>query len=116
METETCPFFYQVIGVLAIAAPTIIAQKYLETATGKLTHLENIAQIDKQENTKYYTLKNFFIDKSNIGVHSSFNVSGKYNDNFSMHLYVVLPILQNEADTNNSSCPGRPGVLHIPNK
>ncbi len=104
------PFLYQFIAALAMAIPTIVAQGYIEKASGTLTKLETINEIDKGEQTKYYTVKNFHIDKTNIGVHSAFDVSGKHNENFNMHLYVVLPILGSEADTINSSCLAWLGV------
>ena len=69
-------FFYQFIAVLAIAIPTIIAQEYMVTATGKLTELDNISQIDKLEMTKFYKLKDYFIDKEHISVCNKVEVSG----------------------------------------
>lgn len=104
------PFLYQFIAALAMAIPTIVAQGYIEKASGTLTKLETINEIDKGEQTKYYTVNSFHIDKTNIGVHSSFDVSGRHNENFNMHLYVVLPILGREADTINSSCLAWLGV------
>jgi len=109
------PFLYQFIAAMAIAVPTIVAQSYIETASGVLTPLENINQINKQEQTKYYTLKNFYIDKLHIGVHPSFEVNGKYNENFNMHLYVVLPILESAADTLNSNCSAWMGIEYSKN-
>lgn len=50
-------FGYQFLACMAMAVPTIIAQEYLATATGKLTELENIAQISQHDRTKYYSLK-----------------------------------------------------------
>lgn len=104
------PFLYQFIAALAMAIPTIVAQEYIEKASGTLTKLETINEIDNGEQTKYYTVKSFYIDKTNIGVHSAFDVSGKHNENFNMHLYVVLPILGSEADTTNSRCLAWLGV------
>lgn len=104
------PFLYQFIASIAMAAPTIVAQGYIEKASGTLTKLETINQIDKSEQTKYYSLKKFYIDKTNIGVHSSFDVSGKHNERLNMHLYVVLPILGSEVDKANSNCLAWLGV------
>ena len=95
---------YLVIAWLAIAAPTIVAQYYIDAATGKLTALNTINDIAKNEETKYYSLKNYYIDKRMIGVHPSFDVSGKYSEDFNMHLYVVLPIMASEADTASKTC------------
>lgn len=103
---------YFFISGIAIAIPTIIAQSYLETASGKLTVLDNINQIEKQINTKYYSLKNSFIDKLHYSVLCVFDVSGKNNDNFDMNLYMALPIFNSAADTTNSSCIAWYGVKY----
>lgn len=98
------PFLFQFIAALGMAFPTIVAQEYIGKASGKLTNLQTINEISKSEQTKYYTVNSYYIDKTNIGVYSSFEVSGKHNENFNMSLYVVLPILGSEADLKNSSC------------
>jgi membrane associated rhomboid family serine protease len=102
--------FYMFILWIALSVPTIIAQSYLEKASGKLTQLESISKIAKQEQTKYYKLNKLYIDKSNIGVHPSFEVTGKNNQDFNMHIYIVLPILESASDTSNSSCLAWLGV------
>ena len=81
------PWLYIFIAGFAIAIPTIIAQSYLQTASGILTKLDNISEIEKQGATKYYSLKDFYIDKNNIGVKSSFDVSGKNNEYFKYILH-----------------------------
>lgn len=90
------PFLYQLIAAFAIVAPTIIAQEYLETATGKLTELTDISQIDKHEATKFYTLKDYYIDKDHISVSKTVEVSGKHNEDLNLRIYVVCPILKSE--------------------
>lgn len=96
-------FLYQFIAAILIAASTIIAQEYIETATGKLTNLDSIDQITLKEETKFYTLKQFYIDKFNIGINPSFDVSGKFNDDFNMHIYIAMPIVNSISDTLNSN-------------
>ena len=93
--------FYSFILWAALTVPLIISQEYMVTATGKLTELNSINEIGKTESTKYYTLKSSYLDKNTIGVHSAFEVSGKYNDNFDMHIYVAVPIFEKESDTIN---------------
>ena len=90
------PFLYQLIAAFAIAAPTIVAQAYLDTATGKLTELDNISQIDKQEATKYYTLNNCYVDKEHLSYTNKFEVSGKYSEDLNLLIYVVCPILKSK--------------------
>ncbi|KAF2517908.1 rhomboid family intramembrane serine protease [Flavobacterium foetidum] len=90
---------------LAIAVPTIIAQNYLKNSTGKLSKVDYISQISKQEPSKYYKVKRFYLDKSKVGVNTSFEVGGKYNENFSINLFIVVPILDKKSDTATiSSC------------
>ncbi|WP_113924244.1 rhomboid family intramembrane serine protease [Cognataquiflexum aquatile] len=91
--------FYSAIMWMAFTAPLLIAQQYVVSATGKLTELNSINEINNSESTKYYTIKNFFIDKFAIGLHSAFDVSGKNNESFNMHIYVALPIFESLKDT-----------------
>ncbi len=104
------PFIYLLIAVLTIAIPTIIAQDYLEKSLGTLTHLETINDIDKVPLSKYYELKRFHIDKTNSGVHTAFDVSGRRIRRFNMHQYFVLPILETEADINEATCVAWLGI------
>lgn len=104
--------FYIVILWIILSVPTIIAQSYVEKATGKITKLSDINQIGEHRQTKYYTLQNFYIDKVRIGVHSGFEVSGRYNEHFDMKLYVVMPILKIGRDTSNVSCHGVLGLIY----
>jgi len=90
------PFLYQAIAAFAIVAPTIVAQAYLDTATGKLTELDNISQIDKHEATKYYTLKNCYVDKRNVSFINKVEVSGKHNEDLNLRIYIVCPILKSK--------------------
>lgn len=106
------PGLYVFIAGFAMCAPIIVAQSYLETATGKLTPLGNISQLENHEPTKYYSLKNFYLDKTNIGVQPVFDVSGKHNQYLNMKLFVVLPILNSAADTSSSTCIAWYGIKY----
>lgn len=99
------PYFgYQFMAVLAIAIPTIVTQEYLSTATGKLTQLETVSQFEKKEVTKYYSLNQYYIDKTNTGIAKAATVSGKNNQTLTLHCYVVIPIFNTVADTSNGTC------------
>jgi rhomboid protease GluP len=97
-------FGYQFIAAMAIAVPAVIAQEYLVTATGKLTQLENVSQFEQKKITKYYSLKNYFIDKNEVGVITTATISGKNNETVNYGIYVALPILNNILDTANGEC------------
>ncbi|HEY4287803.1 MAG TPA: rhomboid family intramembrane serine protease [Puia sp.] len=106
------PGLYIFIAAFAIATPTLIAQHWVQTASGKLTLLDNIDHITDYEATKYYTLAKFYVDRSHPGTRSRFVVSGKHNESFNMKLYIVLPILSSPADTANSNCKAWYGIKY----
>lgn len=66
-KRENKDFHYQLIAVGVIALSTFFAQEYLTTATGKLTQHAGINSIDKQEKTKFYTVKDYFVSKRDQG-------------------------------------------------
>lgn len=96
--------FYSFILWVILSIPLIIAQTYVITASGKLTELNSINEINTLEPTKYYTIKHYYIDKKRIGAHPSFDVSGKYGQDFNMRIYIAMPILESASDTLNSEC------------
>ncbi|MFB6454984.1 rhomboid family intramembrane serine protease [Chitinophaga sp. Hz27] len=100
----TREFVLQLFLALSMAIPTIVVQHYLVSAAGTLTPLQKIADISNAPKTKYYSLKDFYIDKTNIGVVNDADISGRNNENFNMHIYVVLPILDKAADTASHQC------------
>jgi hypothetical protein len=97
-------FGLQMFACLAMAAPTIVAQMYISAAMGKITNLENVSQIEKSAPTKYYTLKQSYIDKNRIGVYTKTAVSGKHSEHYDMDIYIAMPIFSAPADTINTNC------------
>jgi rhomboid protease GluP len=100
-KNDNASFGFQFLATLAIAIPTIIAQGYLVTATGKLTTLDNISAFENSKQTRYYNLKNYYIDKQHIGIQNTATVTGKGNQDFNMFIYVAMPLLTSIADTSN---------------
>lgn len=98
-KNDNGSFVFQIIAAFAIAIPTIVAQDYLVTAIGKLTQLDSISQLDKAEKTKYYSLKRHYVDKKHLAVQNTATVTGKYNEDFNMIIYVAMPILNDAFDS-----------------
>ena len=94
--------FYSFIAWIALTIPLVIAQEYIVTATGELTELNSIKEIKTSAPTKYYTLKTYYIDKQSIGVYSAFDVSGRHNQDFNMHIYVAMPIFDSKKDISTN--------------
>jgi rhomboid protease GluP len=83
---------YQMAAAFAIAAPIIIAQLYLETASGKLTQLTRVEDITGKSASKFYTFSSYYIDTANKGIAFTSDVSGKYNSHLNFHIYITCPI------------------------
>ncbi|PWA07452.1 rhomboid family intramembrane serine protease [Flavobacterium psychrotolerans] len=96
-------FLYMIVG-FAIAIPTIIVQKYLATATGTLTELEHIYELESHPRTKYYNLKRFYFYSSESSFTRKVNVSGKHHRDLNFALYCVQPILKTAKDTVKEGC------------
>lgn len=95
-------FIYLLIASIYIAVPTIIAQAYLKTVTGKLTQLDSIQEIMQHPPTQFYQLKRSYIDKTQIGLQRSFEVTGRSNNRLTIKLYIAIPIFASEADSHRA--------------
>lgn len=84
---------YLIVSFL-IAFPTIVTQNYLSTATGKLTHLDYIDNLEKVSKTKYYTIDKFYFSNENASFYRYSEVTGKYGNKLNYNLYCVQPILK----------------------
>jgi rhomboid protease GluP len=101
---DRLPDFIIILMLVTTLAPTIFLQFYVVTATGKLTVLNDISEKTEPKPTKYYFIKNHFINKRYASFKPVVNISGKYNRDYYMYLYCALPILKNEADTIQTIC------------
>jgi rhomboid protease GluP len=110
-------FFYLFMAAFAIGIPTIIAQMYLVTATGKLTKLQDIGQINHRPATKYYELKDYYIDKKHGSVYRTVKTTGKNNEHLNLCIYVVCPVLNNPPDSVKAAKPDTVKyAYHYPDK
>lgn len=92
-------FFYLLIAVQLMAVPCIVAQEYLKTTTGKLTQLASIQELYLHKNTQYYQFQQSYIDKTQIGLQRSLEVTGKHSSHLNMALYIAMPIFAERADS-----------------
>jgi membrane associated rhomboid family serine protease len=84
---------------------TVLAQDYLEKITGQLTQLDHIEEINNQNLTKYYSLKDYYVDKSGFSLHMSFNRSGskRSNKKINIRTYIVVPIYKSRISRSTPS-------------
>lgn len=89
---------YCAVAWIAFTIPLVISQQYIITSSGKLTKLNTISEIRMSVPTKYYSLQSYYIDKSRPGIFLDTEIGGRNNENFGMHIYVVVPILEKQND------------------
>jgi TonB-dependent SusC/RagA subfamily outer membrane receptor len=94
-------FLYMMIAAIGIAVPLIIAMTYMESATGKLTSLSYVNQIKNCKATKFYTFKNYFADKEDKSIEFTSHVTGRYNSELDLDIYVAVPLY--DSGTNSST-------------
>lgn len=111
-EKGDLPTLYLLIACFAISVPTIIAQEHLVTATGKLTELNSITQINQFAKTKYYTVRNTFVGKEQPGIVTTAEVSGKYNRDLTFRMYLLYPLYENGADTIHTQVEAWYGIKY----
>ena len=85
---------------------------YIETATGKLTSLNTISEISSKPITKYYTLKDGYIDNYSLGIHKAGFISGKHNERLTMKTAVTMPIFDRAEDTASHNPPAWLGFMY----
>jgi rhomboid protease GluP len=88
---------YLIFAWIAVWVPTLLAQEYLISATGDLTPLTSITQISDHPKTKYYSLIHAYMDKQQARPYTTINLSGKYNVNYDMAVYLPCPIFDSKA-------------------
>ena len=91
-------FFFQIITWICVGVMLSISQKYLATATGKLTTLETIADIETVLKTLYYKLENFSVAPNLGSTYTVFEVSGKSSKRLNFDVYFVIPIFKDSTE------------------
>lgn len=103
---------YTLVPLVAMGGLCFFTQ-YIVLKTNKETNLSSISQIDKKEPTKFYSLKNFYLDKKHLSIKKQFSQSsGKYTRHLEMSFYIVVPILNSVKDTLGSNCIGWYGAQY----
>ncbi|MGG7033896.1 MAG: hypothetical protein ACI7YS_01735 [Flavobacterium sp.] len=104
--------WYLLVPCLTMGGLSLFGQQYFDLTNSKLTHISSISQIDKEEPTKFYTLKNFYLDKKHFSIKKQFKASGKHMQNLVMHVYITVPILNSVKDTLGTNCIAWYGIKY----
>jgi len=98
-KNSTHRFDYQVIAWVAIAVPTVIAQYYITTATGMLTQLDRVSEIDRFTKTKYYSIAHYSADKNAVSSQVNVRPSGTRHPELVFSIFFVAPMHDSAADS-----------------
>lgn len=85
-------FFYHVAAVAVVAVPTMIAQGYVGAASGGMTHLSELNEIDAAEATKYYSVDSLCLERAAAIFHPTVRVKGKNRSTLDFTLYALMPV------------------------
>lgn len=95
-RSNNLPFLYVMVAAFAISVPTLILQRYLRTALGKLTPLASISQIRENKPTKYYSATQYYVDTALASFQNTAVVSGKGNTTLTYTIYIACPIFDRQ--------------------
>ena len=85
-------FFYLMAAAAVLIAPAIFAQKYVATASGKLTKVDSASVIPSAPRTKYYAAGKVCIDRRKPLFQRVNETEGRHNQDLVFNLYVLVPV------------------------
>ncbi len=101
-ERRNIPFLYQIVAAATIAAPTSVAQHYLDAASGRLTHVTDTAAIPSASHTKYYRADSICIYRPGAQVYPVTQMAGEHNQDLDFFFYVVVPVCADSGDADRA--------------
>jgi membrane associated rhomboid family serine protease len=87
-------FLYHFAAVAFVAVPTIVAQGYIRTGTGDITHVTDASEITSAAATKYYSADEICVSYKDASFEPVVWASGKGNT-LNVDVYAVEPVCPN---------------------
>jgi len=85
-------FFYQLIMSLAITAPIVVSQNYIEKASYDLVRLNHSHEVTNYSDQKYFDIHSFDVAHYASLPYVTARTSGKNNDKLTFYLYLASPL------------------------
>jgi rhomboid protease GluP len=89
------PFLYHLGALAVVAVPAMIAQGYVRTASGDLTHVEDADLIATNPGSKFYTADHLCMHLIRPVSKPFVTASGRHNETLNFDLYVIAHICSN---------------------
>jgi rhomboid protease GluP len=99
-KRKNLPPLYHFAAVAVVAVPAIIAQGYVRTATGELTHVADAALISSNVPSKFYVADNVCMHLNRPVSHAFVTTGGKGNQTLNFDFYVIAPICSASGNTD----------------
>lgn len=96
---------YLLVAHLAVAATTVAFQYYLISAAGELRALKTPEEITLHKPVKYYTIGQFYADKSHARLMRFSHISGKHNKTLHYEIVIAVPLRARDTDTLSNTEP-----------
>ncbi len=93
-------FTFLMLAAAAIALPSMVVQSQLLQATGQLTTISELSELDFNRPERYYSITNFEVLKQHGSVHANVQASGKYNQDLNFEFYFVFPFSGSDSEKN----------------
>jgi rhomboid protease GluP len=90
-KRKNLPILYHFAAVAVVAVPAIIAQGYVRTATGDITHVADTALIPSDSPSKFYVADNVCMHLNRPVSHGFTSISGR-GQTLAFSLYVMAPV------------------------
>ena len=103
-KRNNLPSLYHFAAVAVVAVPALVAQGYVKTATGDVTHVGDADRIATSPRTKFYVADNICMHLDKPTSHGFATITGKGNNFLKFDFYVLAPICSMTAE---SSAPGQ---------
>lgn len=100
-------FAYMLFAAFGMAAPVMVAMNYFESATGKITMIKNVDELSSQPATMFYSINKYFADKSKKAIEFTSHVTGRYNSDLDLDIYIACPLYDSDEATLITPAPGK---------
>ena len=93
-------FLYQLVAIISISVPTIIAQGYIEALSSRLIHVNSPYEITSADKIDCYVINDFNVVKEYAGAHRTSRTSGRHNERLTFTTYIVVPLVDHSRQLN----------------
>lgn len=90
---------FYLVPAFTLTFVALFSADYLTQATGRLTPLPTPADVQRQPASRFYSVRQAYVHKPGLGVHTVVSPAGKNNEKLRFDVYVACPILTSAADT-----------------